>query len=309
MNYKTIKVNDYEKSIHEYLPIGHLSFHAASTSSWSNRSLTNSLNPHSYQNMKTALKLVLIYFGMQILATLTASPFAILYAYIKYSDIDRATDASLSYSLLIGFIYMGIYLWWKGYLTGDKLMYKSIPSIFLLWSTMLGASGIFLLDYLMSFLDFLPDWMDTTFNFLQSGWLGIICISILGPILEELLFRGAITKVLLRKYAPLKAILLSGLLFGLFHINPAQVISATLFGFVFAWLYYKTRSLIPCILIHIINNSLSVYLNISYPDIDTTSELIGKTPYLICIATSVALFILSWRMMNTYKLPELTTET
>ena len=36
-------------------------------------------------------------------------------------------------------------------------------------------------------------------------------------VLEELLFRGAITKELLRRYSPAKAILFSGLIFGIFH--------------------------------------------------------------------------------------------
>ena len=66
----------------------------------------------------------------------------------------------------------------------------------------------------MSKLSFLPDWLGNTFDLLQSGWLGILCISVLGPILEEMLFRGAITKVLLRKYNPVKAIILSALIFG-----------------------------------------------------------------------------------------------
>ena len=58
----------------------------------------------------------------------------------------------------------------------------------------------------MSELTFLPNLLDQTFDILQSGWLGILCISVLGPVLEELLFRGAITKELLRRYSPAKAI-------------------------------------------------------------------------------------------------------
>ena len=75
----------------------------------------------------------------------------------------------------------------------------------------------------MSHLTFLPDWLSDTFDLLQSGWLGIIC-SYIGTHFEELLFRGAITKVLLKKYNPLVAILISGLIFGIFHMNPAQVV-------------------------------------------------------------------------------------
>ena len=101
---------------------------------------------------------------------------------------------------------------------------------------------------------FLPNLLDQTFDILQSGWLGILCISVLGPVLEELLFRGAITKELLRRYSPAKAILFSGLIFGIFHLNPVQIIGACLIGFLLAWLYYKTDKplFMICIRIHAI---------------------------------------------------------
>ena len=126
--------------------------------------------------------------------------------------------------------------------------------------------------------------------------------------MEELLFRGAVTKVLLKKYNPLTAILISGLIFGIFHMNPAQVVGATLIGFILAWIYYKTHSLIPCILIHIMNNSLSVYLALKFPDVEYSSELIGEKAYLTGLVITFLLFILSWRMMNSYKLSNTTIE-
>ena len=49
--------------------------------------------------------------------------------------------------------------------------------------------------------------------------LGILAIAIIGPVLVELLFRGAITKALLQQYSPTKAILLSALLFGVFSFR------------------------------------------------------------------------------------------
>jgi len=79
-------------------------------------------------------------------------------------------------------------------------------------------------------------------------------------------------------------------------------------GFILAWIYYKTHSLIPCILIHIMNNSLSVYLALKFPDVEYSSELIGEKAYLTGLVIAFLLFILSWRMMNTYKLSNTTTE-
>lgn len=254
--------------------------------------------------MKTAIKLILIYFGMQILAALAVMPFSMIYAYLEYGDIERANEFATAPTLLAGFLFMLAYLWQRGYLTGDKRLYSPVSGSYLFWSGVMGLSVIFLIDFLMSHLTFLPDWLDDTFDALQSGWLGIVCVGVLGPVLEELLFRGAVTKVLLAKYSPMKAILISGLLFGLFHINPVQVVGATLMGFLFAWLYYRTRSLVPCILIHILNNSLSVYLNLSFPDVEYTSELVGTPAYPVCLALAVLLFVLSWRMLNAYRLSD-----
>lgn len=161
----------------------------------------------------------------------------------------------------------------------------------------------------MSELTFLPDLLDQTFDLLQSGWLGILCISVLGPILEELLFRGAITKELLRRYSPAKAILLSGLIFGIFHLNPAQIISACLIGFLLAWLYYKTRSLMACILIHIMNNGLSVYLSLKHPEIEDMTHLLRNPYAVVWVVVFMVLLLLSLKKLNKYNMSETNTTT
>ncbi len=257
--------------------------------------------------MKTAIKLALIYFGMQILAMVAVLPFAYIYSYIEYGNVSQGATLSLAPSMLVGFLFMGIYLWRKDYLNNYKQLFSVFSISFLLYSILAGISSIFVIECIMSFLSFFPDLMKDTFNLLQSGWLGILCIAVLGPILEELLFRGAITKVLLQKYSPLKAILLSGLIFGVFHLNPVQVVGGVLSGFLFAWIYYKSGSLIPTILIHIINNSLSVYMTLHYPKVDHASQIIGEPAYLICMIVSVVLLLFSLKMINSYK-NELTSQ-
>jgi len=135
------------------------------------------------------------------------------------------------------------------------------------------------------------DILEQQFDALQSGWLGIVAITLLGPILEELLFRGGATKALLERYSPRKAIFLSALLFGVFHLNPAQIVAAFFGGLLLAWVYYRTRSLIPCILIHIVNNSISVMLSLTYPDADTIRDVTGTTPYYLLIAVAAMVFV------------------
>lgn len=144
--------------------------------------------------MKTAIKLVLIYFVMQILAALLVMPFAMLYSYAVSGTIDAASVIALAPSMLLGFVGMGGYLWKKGYLKDDGRIWSPVSVAYLGWSIIIGLSTIFLIDFVMARLSFLPDWMGATFDVLQSGWLGIICISVLGPVLEEMLFRGRLQK-------------------------------------------------------------------------------------------------------------------
>ena len=261
--------------------------------------------------MIAAIKLVLVYFLMQIVGALFAGPFCLLYAYFVCGsfDMDKAREIAVAPTMLLGFVFMGLYLWRKNYLTGDKHLYSPVSIPYLAWSLLAGMASMYIIAVLMSELTFLPDLLDQTFDLLQSGWLGILCISVLGPILEELLFRGAITKELLRRYSPANAILFSGLIFGIFHLNPAQIISACLIGFLLAWLYYKTRSLMACILIHIMNNGLSVYLSLKHPEIEDMTHLLRNPYAVVWVVVFMVLLLLSLKKLNNYNMSETNTTT
>ncbi len=250
--------------------------------------------------MKTAIKLVLLYFLMQILGGLTAVPLTMLYVYLVYGtfDADTISQFTIVPTMLISFVYMAWYLAKKGYLKNNGLRYAcpSLPCMG--WAVLAGASAIVLLMGLDDVLSFLPDWLEMTFDKLQDSWLGILCVALLGPVLEELLFRGAITDVLLRKYTPVGAVLLSGLIFGVFHINPAQVVGACLIGFLLGWMYWRTRSLWPGIIIHVLNNSLGMALGILYPDVETMADIpgMGGAVMPVVLVVAAALLALSvWR--------------
>ncbi len=92
----------------------------------------------------------------------------------------------------------------------------------------------------------------------MGSMLGLIVALVLGPISEELVFRGIVLRGFLQQYSMRKAIVASSVLFGLFHLNPWHWPSATLGGMLFAWWFVRTRSLIPCILGHALHNTLVV---------------------------------------------------
>lgn len=244
--------------------------------------------------MKTAIKLVLIDLLIaQIVAPILIMIPCTIYLLVTTGNLDKAvlTQTIMIPAQLAGQVMMGIYLWKAGYISTKKTTWSPVSAPYLVCSGLAILTGGFTVSALMGLLDWIPDIMEQSFDILQSGWGGILAIAIIGPVLEELLFRGAITKALLQQYSPTKAILISALLFGVFHINPAQILPAFLIGILFAWTYYKTNSLIPCILMHVLNNSLAVYLSIQYPEAKNMDDLISGTPYLIILSGAVLLLI------------------
>lgn len=103
----------------------------------------------------------------------------------------------------------------------------------------------------------------------QTGIFAFILIVIVAPVLEELIFRGIILDGLLKKYSPIKSILISSFLFGLVHLNPWQFLTGLIIGIFSGWVYYRTRSLSLSIIIHASAN-LSGFLMRYFIDVEST---------------------------------------
>lgn len=78
------------------------------------------------------------------------------------------------------------------------------------------------------------------------------------PVYEEIFFRGFIHNAFRNRLGMWGAIIASSLIFGLFHIIPAQIITAFLLGLVLGWLYEKSGSLWTVIIAHVVNNGLAM---------------------------------------------------
>ena len=91
-----------------------------------------------------------------------------------------------------------------------------------------------------------------------SGISGILYGCIFGPIAEEIGFRGILLGGLLKtRCRPWLAILISAIAFGLLHKFPMAFFGSIIFGIIVGWLYWRTGSIIPCVIVHIANNSLT----------------------------------------------------
>jgi len=109
----------------------------------------------------------------------------------------------------------------------------------------------------------MPAWLEEALSSLTEGPLlvSILCACIFAPLFEEWLCRGTILRGLLCKMKPVYAITLSALFFAAIHLNPWQGIPAFMLGCLFGWVYYKTGSLKLTMLMHCVNNTVSVILS------------------------------------------------
>ena len=115
---------------------------------------------------------------------------------------------------------------------------------------------------------------------LFSGIAGALNACIFGPLIEEICFRGIVLDGLLKmRCRPWLAILLSSLLFALLHGLGANFVTALLFGILVGWLYWRTGSIIPGLIIHVTNNSLTA--------IDLSNQT--NTFYLITLVVGLVL--------------------
>ena len=90
--------------------------------------------------------------------------------------------------------------------------------------------------------------------------LDLVCTAVLPAICEETLNRG----IMLNGSSMLgmkKSVLLTGLLFGLLHMNIEQFFYATLIGFLLGYICWGCGSIFPCMVVHFMNNALSVFFS------------------------------------------------
>lgn len=90
--------------------------------------------------------------------------------------------------------------------------------------------------------------------------ISTIATIIAAPILEELLFRGLIMKLLERGgYNFWVANVIQAVFFGIIHGNLVQGIYAFVMGFLFGLIYKKTKKLWACVIAHMVFNTFGTY--------------------------------------------------
>ena len=102
-----------------------------------------------------------------------------------------------------------------------------------------------------------------TFNGVANV-LYVIGVAVIPPLVEELGFRGVMLSAL-RRYGDGFAVVVTALAFGLFHGNPIQIPFAFCVGLALAYIMVRTNNLLLCVIIHALNNGISVFFELIAP--------------------------------------------
>ena len=249
--------------------------------------------------MKKSIISFLLFIVMQLVGTGLAILFVVMpklsqleslsVENIQALYIDEMTNIVI-WGLILSDVMTFLILWALKYVKPAELV-KKVPGKILLISIPMVYCVMMVLNILNATMQ-LPDIMAEQFKSMTDSIWGFLAIAILGPVLEEVIFRRVMidefTKSTKRTWL---AILISALLFGLVHMNPAQIPFAFAGGIFFGWMYVQTGSMLPSIVGHIVNNSFA-FLDMKYEWTGSGSEELSMSDPKM-IATAIAFTIAS----------------
>lgn len=111
-------------------------------------------------------------------------------------------------------------------------------------------------------------------------------LAVTPAICEEVLFRGYAQRTFERTMG-WKSVLVVGMVFGLYHMQPLGLISLSGLGILFGYLYYASGSLLPGMAAHFVNNFIVVYLLYS-PDGREGVSISGVSEGLVLVTLPLA---------------------
>jgi hypothetical protein len=134
-------------------------------------------------------------------------------------------------------------------------------------STLVLGCGLMILSYLFNLLFglFLAIFdlrmqadMVAVFAELSSPWWLLVAGIVVAPVVEEIFFRGFVFAGLAKRYGWRAAGVGSSILFALMHFQPLAILPICVLGLIFAYLYYRSGSIWPAVLMHVSTNALGL---------------------------------------------------
>lgn len=89
----------------------------------------------------------------------------------------------------------------------------------------------------------------------------LIAAVLLAPVIEEIIFRGLLYNLFAKYRGPLVGVVMSTIYFVILHFRLSNLLTAIAVGIASALFYEATHSLIPCIIMHGMNNASPLWVS------------------------------------------------
>ncbi|MBQ2405124.1 MAG: CPBP family intramembrane metalloprotease [Lachnospiraceae bacterium] len=127
-----------------------------------------------------------------------------------------------------------------------------------------------------------------------SMWVGIVLYVIISPVVEEMVFRGIIYNRAKHFFGVWKAVLISALLFGIFHANLPQCIYGVIMGSMMALCYEYIGCFAAPVLFHMSANATVYILSMAGPAMgESYSKLFTVKGFTVFIVISVVSYVIT----------------
>lgn len=258
--------------------------------------------------------LALSVFGAQILCAIVAGLIALA---IVGADMDKIMPLAMGITMIISFPVAAWFVLRFRKMASTAWVWKQsfwvllIISFFMVFGTS-WVVGV-LMELLPNYDSMVEQYASMFENF--NPILLFIGGAIIGPICEEIIFRGVILKEFLLKYEPKMAILFSAIIFSVIHMVPLQMIATFFVGIVLGYIYYKTKSLWLVSIIHIVNNAVAFSMGTDEMiGGETTREWFGNDLFffgsvILVLAVVYGLYLLFERLHGSDAQSELVNQT
>lgn len=107
-------------------------------------------------------------------------------------------------------------------------------------------------------IGFSPE-QDLPFQPLTQHWAGWLVVVLIGPLVEEILFRACVFELLRPKFPTTVALLISAAIFGLGHGSLVGMAFAFCGGLIFGFAYLRSGSILPGFIGHAVVNAIGLW--------------------------------------------------
>jgi sodium transport system permease protein len=129
--------------------------------------------------------------------------------------------------------------------------------------------------------------------------LTLFLMALTPAICEEALFRGPILRGLRTRLSPAGAAILTGLLFGIYHLDPWRLVPTAILGVALSGIALASDSIIPAMVAHFVNNACLILLARLHAD--DTDGLATTTKLLLGTLGAVVLAVGIWLVRRSTK--------